>query len=278
MISVVRDKFPLRIHCWGGFGSQLNALGFALEIKRRALNRKLILVFHTGGVTRRDLEIQDLIPNSISWEVVDDFENELKLSKRVRKTRKFLSKILFFSRVIVIPSGNADLAKIKPWTISSRGHYSYFNFSPPVLSELANSLRLLESSYNSPLVLHYRLGDLLALDKGFTDSEEICRVAHGFKKNGWLVLTDSPAAARNILSDNTLGVSFDSFLSLSPKQVIQIGFSSEVFIGTSSKISIWIALFRIHANRGSTFLPSGLQNRTLDFLTSDNLINLKFYP
>jgi hypothetical protein len=65
---------------------------------------------------------------------------------------------------------------------------------------------------------------------------------------------------------------------LSPKQVIQIGFSSEVFIGTSSKISIWIALFRIHANRGSTFLPSGLQNRTLDFLTSDNLINLKFYP
>jgi len=278
-LSNLKAKIPLKIHCWGGFGSQLNALGFALELTKRFQNRRIILVFHTGGVTRRDVEIQDLIPCSFSWEIVDDYVDNLNFSTNIRKTRKFLSKILLFLRIIVTPSENSDFVKIKPWTFSARGHYAQIRLSPSVLSELALGLGLSEvGHHDTPLVVHYRLGDLLALEKGFTESDEICKVAHRFGRSGWLVLTDSPAEASGKLRKNTLNVKFDRFLNLSPKEVIQVGFSSEIFIGTTSKISIWIAIFRISANRGLTFLPYEMQEATSGILPIDKSYGLKFYP
>ena len=270
---------PLRIHCWGGFGSQLNALCLALELNKLSPNRRLHLVFHTGGITKRHLEIRDLIPESISWDIIDDFVNEMNPRKSSRKSRIILSRFLASIRVIVSPNNNKDLQKIKPWTLSTRGHYSHINFSESVYSIIAKGLGLWEPRTDvAPLVLHYRLGDLIGLEKGFIKSTEICNVAQLFNPGAWLVLTDSPNDARNMLSNSDLNVKFNQFLSLTPKEILQIGFSSEVFIGTTSKLSIWVAIFRMLENRSATFLPREMQRGLSGIFLTDKARLVSYYP
>jgi hypothetical protein len=275
---LLKNRLPLRIHCWGGFGSQLNALCFALELAQRNPTRNLVLVFHTGGVTRRQVEIQELIPEFISSETIDDYVDKIFFRKKVNLARKLVSKILFFSRVIVSPSCNRDFSKIKPWTLSSRGHYSYMRFSHTVLDELANFLALgRASAVAAPLVLHYRLGDLLKLEKAFSKSHEILSVAKDFNPGRWLVLSDSTKEAFDLLSGNNFGVEFNGFMNLEPIQVMQIGFSSDVFIGTTSKLSIWVAVFRLIAGRGLTFLPKAMQFELGEILSAGQNTGLRFF-
>ena len=271
---------PLRIHCWGGFGSQLNALSFALELKMRIKNRQFVLVFHTAGLTRRNLEISELIPDFIRFEIVDDFVSDRLLSKNIRKSRRVTSRVLSSMQIIVTPSTNSDFSKIKVWTLSSRGHYSHIRFSKRVLTELGKTLELFENCEDAAsLVIHYRLGDLLEIEKGYIQSEQILQIAKNFnKEDSWLVLTDSPIEARAKLADNTHGVIFDAFECVDPKKVLRHGFSSDIFIGTTSKLSIWVAIFRIHGNRGLTYLPRSMREEILTVISHVNSSNLRFFP
>ena len=65
---------PLRVHCWGGLGSQLYALAVAYDLQRKYPKRKIKLLLHTGGVTKRVSEL-DFI-DSIGFEIIQisDFQ------------------------------------------------------------------------------------------------------------------------------------------------------------------------------------------------------------
>ena len=51
----------LKIHSWGGLGSQLHALSIAHDLKQNFPTRKLILIHHTSGVSRRFFELKSII-------------------------------------------------------------------------------------------------------------------------------------------------------------------------------------------------------------------------
>ena len=73
----------IKIHCWGGIGSQLFTLALALDLNKRYPKRPIKFIFHTGGVTRRSLEI-DFLPEKFRYEVKDDFI-EIKVVKNNNK-------------------------------------------------------------------------------------------------------------------------------------------------------------------------------------------------
>ncbi len=58
----------LRVHCWGGLGSQLFALAHAYELHKKFPNRKILLLMHTSGVSERFSELDFL----------GDFEFEIR--------------------------------------------------------------------------------------------------------------------------------------------------------------------------------------------------------
>jgi hypothetical protein len=263
---------PLRIHCWGGYGSQLNALSFAIDFASRFPKRRLVLVFHTDGVTRRDLEINDIIPEFISSEILDDFTPKEFVVNSRTKTRKLFSEFFSYLGIVVFSSNNEIFSKIKPWTLAVRSHYSHVNFSGDALDYLAKSLGLLNLDLpRHNLVLHYRLGDLLQL-------ESILDITRKFSQDDWLILTDSPSEARKLLEHISSGAKLGKFLKVNPEKVIQFGVASETFIGTTSKLSIWIAIFRTLDGNGITYMPNSMRAEMLHFITRENSSRIKFFP
>ena len=122
------SRIPLRIHCWGGLGSQLYALATAYDLQKKYPKRKIKLLLHTGGVTKRVCEL-DFI-DSIDFEIIQirDFQildkvykNRVKLDKI--SVKKLLIKILYFFGFIVSVNSKADFDSVRPWTVSTRGHY-----------------------------------------------------------------------------------------------------------------------------------------------------------
>ena len=85
---------PIKIHCWGGLGSQLYALALAIDLKHRFYSRKIEFVQHTSGVTKRNLEIDTSRFSSIVFKTIDDFSNNSTSLIAKTSFRKILSTIL----------------------------------------------------------------------------------------------------------------------------------------------------------------------------------------
>jgi hypothetical protein len=276
--NFLKEKTRLKIHCWGGFGSQLNCLGFALELHQKYPNKKLELFFHSSGVTRREIEIHDLIPSFFDYYFIDDFSDKNFFGGHKSRFKQFVNHLLALTNIIVYPTCNEDLVKIKFWTLSSRGHYSYFVFSDKVLSDLAIKLGVLEEHVITyPQVIHYRLGDLLEIEKGHVAAEQVLSLLGEMQMSKWLVLTDSPAEAKSLLEFNNYCLQFIDFLSVKPKDVLRAGFACRVFVGTNSKLSIWVAILRLRFNRGETFLPLTLERTIRQLVNEKKASMLHFY-
>ena len=141
---------PLRVHCWGGLGSQLYALSTAYDLKIKYPKRRIKLVLHTGGVTKRFSEL-DFI-NNIEFKIiqVNDFqrqdkgyENQIKSNSLVLRT--FLVRILYFFNFIVTADSNLDFDKVRPWTVSTRGHYFNREISTDFYKYLLGHIKLEEN-------------------------------------------------------------------------------------------------------------------------------------
>ena len=79
---------PIRIHCWGGLGSQLYAWALFERLSIRFPKRKLRLVLHTSGVTRRASDLNDLF--SVDELItLDDFVHPKKLGNADRYDKKY---------------------------------------------------------------------------------------------------------------------------------------------------------------------------------------------
>lgn len=267
---MLRISLPLRIHTWGGLGSQLFAIELAQYLGNKYPNRELTIFVHTGGVTRREPEIAALFPE-YRYVIIDDFFDkksdarieESPLSKRLwgisRSAARKCIEIFGFTA-----SCNDDKSslRIRPWVLSLRGHYSYRTIDPEFLSLLKHSIEL-RRDLTLPLLgnycaIHYRLGDLLTLvEKNPIDEEsirdEVIRVLSTFRFDSLIVLSDSPAEASIRLS----GISEIEIVSpnLGTIDVIATSLHATYFIGTSSKISFWIAAMRSSALSLDSSLP-----------------------
>ena len=266
---------PLKIHTWGGLGSQLFAVALAFDAREKFPKRKIRIVLHTGGVTLRLPEVTDLFP-SWDYEYVSDFEvssiESAKMNAAVLKRfkRRFVERVkavVIFSRLIVNCNDDLEYSNLRFWTLACRGHYSYryvnLNFLESLETALHNCRSIENQEFGDCLTIHYRLGDLLTLDKKnpvsansiFSESSRLLNIS---KFDSIVVLSDSPEVARDVFSGIALkkmfAPSFNTF------EVMNFAISSIYFLGTSSKVSFWIAAIRSSKLKIHSSLPKS--NRT----------------
>lgn len=265
-----------RIHVWGGLGSQLYALAYALTIARsHKVKRHLELVFHNGGVTKRVPEVADLFGTKFSYSIVEDyryeksssFQSQNKMIVSILKirqlTRFIVSKILRVCRIVI--KFNGKNSKIFPWSISVRHHYRDLELDKKIVLEIMYKLNNLFGKYTFDcshcVVVHYRLGDLIGLKPVIPASElaktiNIASQSYGVSK--CIVFSDSPELAAKYLSKH-LDCEEVEFLSGTPISTLLSCAGARVFVGTESKLSFWAVYFRLAGNLGNSILPASSQ-------------------
>jgi hypothetical protein len=268
-------KPVLRIHSWGGLGSQLFAVAVASRIKLNS-KRRIQIVLHTGGVTRRAPEICDLYPE-LDYLFVDDFSivnqqaNSTEVGTNV-KLKTCIKRLFLALKFIVEPNAESDFMRIKPWTRSLRGHYSYLTITSDFLQGFS---QIVSTKYPVPPAdglkscsIHVRLGDLLTLtDKGPIDPDrivgEFARKRENDRELKMAIYSDSLKEVIDYLP-NLRGVT-PSYRDIPVLQAMAECAISEEFIGTSSKISFWIIALRakVHVRHSSIPVENLLQFQNL---------------
>jgi hypothetical protein len=250
------NSIPFRVHCWGGLGSQLYALSTVYDLKLKYPKRRIKLVLHTGGVTKRLSEL-DFI-RDIDFEIlqINDFYTQDKRYKnqdnliKVR-LKSLLTKIVYSLNFIVSANSNLDFNKVRPWTVSIRGHYFNRTVSTGFYSYLLKHIDLEEKHPNLSqikIAIHYRMGDLLTLtEKSISPANKIIDAIKQVQKmhNNLkiYVYSDSPQIAKETLFNAGLTDKFE-VKDLPTIDVIRACIDANYFIGTGSKVSLWIINIR----------------------------------
>lgn len=257
-------QYPtIRVHTWGGFGSQLLALALLLDLRQSYPSRRYCLVFHSSGVTRRPIEIKAFL-EGVDYVEIDDFLTEKLISSKTSILRKALKLLLHFTYIVQSDPGSKAIPKIYPWTQSIRGHYSFRPINSSTMRKLIIELMRLTVSTKSPTIfVHFRLGDLLTLQsKTFSSPEKIVELLNQVLKDvnkveRIVIATESPKEAKALLAGTEhLPIEFETF---DPTYTLSHGLNSRIFIGTNSKLSLWIALMRCHvSNSNISYLPQEL--------------------
>jgi hypothetical protein len=256
--------FGLRIHCWGGLGSQLFAANLAFDMQAKFPKKNITIVLHSGGVTERLPELPEVFPN-FNYEIINDFSEkkptQISSINVSRSLRKMLSNALYFFRLVVTLNDDDTLSSFKYWTIAVRGHYSYRAISHEFLEKFYKNVngREFQALNTDSISLHYRLGDLMSLEeKEPIDNRRVIQVIHlvGDRlTDAHLELySDSPREALLLLANSDLDLAI-SVREQPPLQLIVACSNSKYFVGTSSKISFWVALVRSEILKKDSYLP-----------------------
>ena len=269
--------FRLRIHCWGGLGSQLLALNYYLKIQERYPNRHLSLVLHSGGITKRLSEI-DGLDSIIQLEKVDDYNSAsnnilnsknrfISLRHTFRVTIKFLTN--FFGFVI---SDDNKIFKIRFWTIAVRCTYSKTQFERKDIKKIAEYLGIFPKAIQHDFIgIHYRFGDLPTLKPNslipFYSIGLIVNRINKSQKDAYPIKVYSDSILSDLKLDN---LSFKDYewKSIETLQTINELLRVKYFIGTYSKVSLWVAIFRWGlAIPGEIYIPESMLNN-FQYLTN----------
>lgn len=258
---------PVRIHSWGGLGSQLFAIAIAEDFKYVFPNRSIRIVLHTGGVTRRIPEVVELFPE-YAYEYEEDFHPTKKVELESKDSdrhilRNSFKKILTAAGFLAQCDDDHATKRLRPWVLSIRGHYSYRTINSTFIYRLAARFESINDSkfyyLSNSCIVHYRLGDLLVInDKNPISTQSIVseylKVQKELEIEDLIVFSDSPSEARSRFSSFLSGefLVLDSRTSL----VIANAIRAKYFIGTSSKVSFWIAGLRDVVYQRSSSLPS----------------------
>ena len=238
----------------------------AEDFKSLFPNRSMKIVLHTGGVTRRIPEVAELFPE-YEYEFEEDFQqkNVVNLESK-RSSQYFLrnipKKILSSTGLVSQCDDDSATSKLVPWIFSLRGHYSYRTISSSFLVRLAERCESVNDSkianINKSCVIHYRLGDLLVINEKNPISaqsvvSEYLKIEKEIHIEDLIVFSDSHSEAHSRFS-NLLS---KDFLVLDSKTclVIANAIRAKYFIGTSSKVSFWIAGLREVVYQRSSSLP-----------------------
>jgi hypothetical protein len=255
---------PVRIHTWGGLGSQLFAIALAEDFKASFPNRSLKIVLHTGGVTRRRPEVTELFQD-YEYQYEEDFQPRKENPVGAVGVSKFnfreiAKRILISLGLLAICNDDNSTKRLFPWVLSIRGHYSYRGISEDFLKLLAvkslNSSKIDLAEFKDTCVLHYRLGDLLTLSEKNPISvsrlaSEYSSIKKQMRFRKLTVFSDSPSVVTRsftpLIQDDVEVLDFPTV------EVIASAVSSQYFIGTSSKVSFWIAGIRavVHGNQSA---------------------------
>jgi len=137
----LEGRTSLRVHCWGGLGSQLYAWALVEDLMHEFPHRKVQLVLHSSGVTKRQSDL-DFLGLELPLTVIDDFKDSLTVLHRTGK-RNFMKKfkisrlvkfVLHTLGFLASANTNDEYKKIRRWTTQVRGHYSYRTISKETLS------------------------------------------------------------------------------------------------------------------------------------------------
>jgi hypothetical protein len=290
--KVMRRLLPaINIHIWGGLGSQLYALALQIDLSKKYQFREIKFLFHTSGVTRREPEL-NLFSNSLITK--EDFEKKNKTSvklgnNKLNKISKLTIKYLLeLSGFTATCNDNTQYDSLKPWVLSIRGHYSKrrisYDSSIKILQLLNMKNNSLSDLYKENCIsLQYRLGDLLSLDNKSPIDFAI------LKKTISKVLDEKSIYHVNIYSDSkNTAIEHMNFFSnkvelefrdVNAKDTIMECTFSQVFIGTNSKISIWIAFLRIFQESANlSYLPSSMSEMFSSMISQSDLIDkIQYY-
>lgn len=266
---------PLRIHTWGGFGSQLFAAHVIIRCRERFPGRKILVINHSSGVTRR---IKEVDFESLDIPVIqkDDFRLEQgrlisSLTPKHTFGRLFISmknltvQVLKMLRFVQDANDESSLNSITFWTMELRGHYTNLRLKRDSITQLysviLNSIDVPKLSEVS-IVVHYRLGDLLTLEnKCPIEPERVDKVLGSvLTDNVFLtILTDSPSLKFAQFVSNTKLLCKYQAINRSPIETLGQCVSADYFIGTTAKISLWSAIFRQFIFCQPSALPKELE-------------------
>lgn len=282
------------MHCWGGFGSQLFAVIQCWYLADRFPTRKIVLIIHTSGVTKRNVEITELL-SGFSVIIKNDFKEPSKTNLGASLRASYLEKMkgiaIRISKYFLTQMGFISLLKnenalksLKPWIMSLRGHYTNLPIARSHLIKLLNAIVEQAGALTTPkitrqtLAVQYRLGDLLNLkQKSYIEPELLTNVVselvNPLEIKDITVLSDSPKEATELLDANRRGWTVKN---LSPIETINFCLSSKRFVGTNSKISFWIAIFRA-LNEQKSSLPKGFEMNIYSAIDAYAVKNIDFF-
>jgi hypothetical protein len=274
-------KRPLRIHSWGGLGSQIFTCIVGQRMKSKFPEREIHVIFHSSGVTSRGIEVPlDFLGNSF-YRFVDDFkitskhQSVFKVEEKALSVRSSLTRILERFGLLARLNREEDFLKIKPWLVEIRGHYTELNLSREEIDWVSKKLgiNLKADLLLGELSLHLRLGDLLSLPtKTPIPVDRIKQIVGKLEDvNRLIIFSDSTIPEiQKVLGEQLLHNNVH--LENSPAiEVIRKSVDSEIFIGTNSKISLWIAIIRVTSYPPRrTFLPNEISKPVFELL--------KFFP
>jgi hypothetical protein len=289
-----------QIHCWGGLGSQMYAWALFEKLQVKFPNRKFKLVFHNGGVTKRLPDLESFFLKN-EKDFVQDFEssensisgksaNKKLISTMKKSYIKATKRVLISTGFVASANNELEFSMLKPWVISVRGHYSELRIDAETIflmrtrAESSGSNFSINVKQNKELdVLHYRLGDLLSLaEKSPIKTKRITNVIleakAGTTRDLW-VLSDSPSQAVELLQreDPEIRVKLDDG-SLDAWQSLMAMSNANIFIGTSSKLSIWAIIFRaLLLQEASSYVPMDIKHHVVANLAEPELSGVHFY-
>lgn len=261
----------IRVHIWGGLGSQLYGVLASLRLKKQFPARRIQLVFHSSGITRRHIEVALAPFGELLVKFVDDWKDpdkESLSSKRPRlnstlwcfraKVKSLLRRFGFLATL----SEDKQFSELKPWVVSIRGDYSRISLTEFEIGLVSSILGTQEHidrrrGYQKETLIHYRSDDLLTQKTlSLVDPARIKSILNFEIISPLIIYTDGDVEqTRQLFVDI-----FDDLevLKTSVRETIQECVSAERFIGTSSKISLWVAILKSYHKKGSSFIPKEL--------------------
>ena len=283
------NKLTLKIHCWGGLGSQLLALNYYLRVQELYPRKRIILVLHTGGITARNSEI-DFLSNKINLLKVDDY----RAGSNDKQSHTTDSNSIFnFVKASIKPLANnfrfvitddKKVLKVKFWTFSVRCTYTSNVLRKQDIVHMADILGITSNSSEQNFTgVHYRMGDLPTLKpSALVPLDSISKVINDLVKDG-AVIDKVRIYSDSIIENSNLQLpkEIDSeWKSVDTLQTISELSKAHYFIGTSSKVSLWVAIFRWALNTpGDVYLPTSIISQ-FDQLTNidrSSSVHIKSY-
>ena len=267
-------------HIWGGFGSQLFGLVIAWRLSTSHRYRRIKLVFHTSGVSERVRELPLSWLSSYSINEIQDFAKsrmEVYPSQTTSTSKTlitFLKSVLIRIGLLAQANTELELRRLKPWILALRGHYTEFRLENLEIMRLMNLLEIPKKRPSDNILsIHYRLGDLLNLSsKSYIKPHRIKEALKDLSRKNIpvVIFSDSNLEDVSSLLASNLNERASSYLRMSPIDTIRSCVNSVEFLGTNSKISLWIAIFRL-GKGAKTAIPRELLNHL------ENEIELESY-
>lgn len=279
----------IQLHIWGGLGSQLYGISKFHELQANLHFRKIAIYFHSSGITKRLPEITKLLPPENDFFFINDFDDpaqssiSLRSNELILKNRnsQYFRKIAKKLRIIMSLNDWGQFPRL--WTLQIRGHYRNQDIPQYIIEQIlngaivANLIKIDQPSENY-LAIHYRLDDLVNLKKTVDAdllTHQILKIIDQYSLGKIILLSDSFDLAKQRL--HRISIS-NSELFSNPWTAINLGINSKVFVGTNSKLSYWIVLFRLIMDSNSVnFLPKSneLEFRISRYASSKNLFFYK---